>query len=119
MRIENNKVYLNIDSVEDLDNVKVSMMDDGDWEYDRCGVGEYDGKVFIVDLDDSGEEWRELLFVKESLNIDEVLNIGCECGVWKEIDWGYDEDDKYRFSWECDRDDFVKFNERVGVEIGW
>jgi hypothetical protein len=118
MKNKNNKVYLNICSVKDCNNIKVSMMDDGDWEYDRCGVGEYKGKVFMVDLDE-GEEYRELGFVKEGLNIDDVLNIGVECGIFREIDWGYDEDDKYRVCLGCDEDGFVKFKERVGVEVGW
>jgi hypothetical protein len=53
------------------------------------------------------------------MNIEDVLNIGIECGVWKEIDWGYDEFDKYRVCWDLNGDEFDKFKEKVGVEIGW
>ena len=55
MKIKGNKVYYNSDSVKDMDCVEVVMMDDSDYEYNRVGVGEYKGKVFIVDLDDSGD----------------------------------------------------------------
>ena len=115
MKIKGDKVFYNSDSVEDMDCVEVVMMDDSVYEYNRVGVGEYEGRVFIVDLDDSGEKYRELEFVKEGLNINEVLNIGVECGVWKEIDWGYDEFDKYRVCLDLDGDEFDKFKEKVGM----
>jgi hypothetical protein len=70
-------------------------------------------------LEDDGEGLKELRFVKEGMDINEVLNIGSECGVWKEIDWGFDEFDKYRVCWDLNGDEFDKFKEKVGVEIVW
>ena len=119
MKIENNKVYLDVDNSEDLDCVEWVLMDDGDYEYNRVGIGEYEGKVFVIDLEDDGEGLKELRFVKEGMDINEVLNIGIECGVWKEIDWGFDEFDKYRVCWDLNGDEFDKFKEKVGVEIVW
>ena len=112
MKEINNKSYLSVESKKDMKMVVVSLMDDGDWEYVRMGIGKVvskkkeDRKVFVVDLDDSGEVWREIMFVKEGLSINDVLKIGCEVGVLVEIDWGYDKDDKFR----------VKMDEVVG---GW
>ncbi len=113
----NNKNYLSVESEEDYEMVKVELMDDGDWEYVRVGIGEMSGKVFVVDLDDSGEMLREMRFVKEGLSVDDVLKIGCEVGVFVEIDWGYDEDDKFRVKMnddgEGDWDEFFKRVEEV------
>lgn len=115
MKEINNKFYYDADDVQDLEMVEVAMMDDSDWEYLRVGIGEMGGKVFVVDLDDSGEMLREMKFVKEGLSVDDVLKIGCEVGVFVEIDWGYDEDDKFRVSWEGEGD-WDEFNKRVGIE---
>jgi hypothetical protein len=58
------------------------LEDNGDWEYTREGIGIYEGRVFVVDLDDSGEEVRELRFVKEGMQVDEVLWLGKKAGVY-------------------------------------
>ncbi len=102
-----------MDSESDLDLVKVVLMDDGDWEYNRMGVGENEGRVFIVDLDDSGEEEREMEYVKEGLSVEDVLKIGVECGVINEIDWGYDEDDKFRVNWESGEEDWDNYRKKI------
>ena len=94
------KNKLNFD--EDIELVKVEMMDDGDWEYVRWGVGEVDGKVFMVDLEDVGEE-GEMMFVKEGLSVEDVCKIGVEVGVFVDSsEWGYDENDRYRVKWELE-----------------
>ena len=55
--------------------------------------------------------------MKEGLSVDDVLKIGCEVGVFVEIDWGYDEDDKFRVKMnddgEGDWDEFFKRVEEV------
>jgi hypothetical protein len=109
------KSSLDIDSEEDMDLVEIVMMDDGDWEYNRVGIGEYNNRIFLVDLDDSGEESREMKFVKEGMSIGEVLKIGVECGVWKEFD-GYDEYDQYRVCMDCDPDAWDNFCSRVEMD---
>jgi hypothetical protein len=92
---------------EDIELVKVEMMDDSDWEYVRWGVGEVDGKVFMVDLDD-GDEEREMMYVKEGLSVEDVCKIGVEVGVFVDSsEWGYDENDRYRVSWDVEDVSFV------------
>jgi hypothetical protein len=102
----------------DVELVKVSMMDGGHCEYVRWGVGEVDGKVFMVDLDEGGEgyEEREMMFVKEDLSVEDVCKIGVEVGVFVESGGlGYNEDDKYRFCWGKEGLSFVwdEFYSRV------
>jgi len=101
---------------EDVDLVKVELMDDSDWEYLRVGIGECEGRVFVVDLDDSGEEEREMKYVKEELSVEDVCKIGIEVGVLVDSsEWGYDENDKVRVNWELEGDEekWREFWERV------
>ena len=113
MKIIDNKNYLSVESKKDMKMLEVELMDDGDWEYLRMGVGVMNERVFVVDLDDSGEEWREMKFVREGLSVDDVLRIGCEVGVFVEIDWGYDEDDKVRVKMESGEGDWEEFYRRI------
>jgi hypothetical protein len=88
--------WLNIESEKDRKKIVIDMMDNGDWEYDRIGVGVNRGKVFFVDLDDSGEDWREVEYCNKVKSIGRLLKIGVECKVFEKIDWGYDKNDIYR-----------------------
>ena len=90
-----------------------SLMDNGDWEYDRLGIGEDEKGLFIVDVDDCGEEWRSVNRVKKGLSVEDILKIGVESGVLVKIDDGYDEDDEYRFSMDSNDDKMEKFGEKV------
>ena len=101
-----NKKYINMDCEGDVNLIKVKMMDNGDWEYDRLGIGECEGKVFIVDLDNDEEE-VEMEFVKEGLSIKDVLKEGVDLGVIVEWLKGYDENDKYRVNLDCGWDEVV------------
>ena len=56
MKNKYNCNWLDINSEKDMEKIVINMMDNGDWEYDRIGVGVNRGKVFFVDLDDSGED---------------------------------------------------------------
>ena len=108
----NNKMFLSVEEEEDMEMVEVELMDDGDWEYVRVGVGVMNGRVFVVDLDDGGEEWREMNFVKEGLSVEDVLRVGCEVGVLME--WlGYDEKDKVRVKMESGEGDWEEFYRRL------
>ena len=113
MKEMNDKMFLSVEEEEDMEMVEVELMDDGDWEYVRMGVGVMNGKTFVVDLDDSGEEWREMNFVKEGLSVEDVLRIGCEVGVLVEIDWGYDENDKVRVKMNDGEGDWEEFYRRL------
>lgn len=112
MKEVNDKMFLSVEEEEDMEMVEVGLMDDGDWEYVRVGVGVMNGRVFVVDLDDSGEEFREMNFVKEVLSVEDVLRVGCEVGVLVEID-GYDERDKVRVKMESDEGDWERFLRRL------
>jgi hypothetical protein len=110
--------WLSINSRSDMNKVKVKLMDNGDWEYDRMGIGMNKGRVFIIDLDDSGEDWREMLYCDKVKSVEEVIKIGIECGVIEKIDWGYDENDMYRYEWEFEKKDEEKFNDMIGMIKG-
>ena len=100
----------------DFDLIKVNMMDNGDWEYTRLGIGEdVDGKVFLVDTDDHGEEEVVMNFCKEGLTIKDVLKIGVACNVFEKINWGYDKNDQHRVNVDCEGDDWNKFYKLVLV----
>jgi hypothetical protein len=103
------KTGYNVDCEDDCELLKVTLMDNGDWEYDRMGLGVCEGRVFMVDLDDSGELIREMEYVKDGLSVQDVLKIGCDVGVIVQIDWGYDERDLYRVNWDCLPEDWDKF----------
>jgi len=90
----------------------VELEDNGDWEYTREGIGVYEGRVFLVDLDDSGESSRELLFVKEGLQIHQVLAIGKETGRYVQ-----DEGGSFWYNWDNDgnSESAQSFREQVGI----
>jgi hypothetical protein len=113
MKNKYNCDWLNINSEKDMEKVEISMMDNGDWEYDRIGVGMNKGKVFFVDLDDSGEDWREVEYCDKVKSVGRLLKIGVECKVFEKIDWGYDENDKFRVNMNGGNN-WDKFRELVG-----
>ena len=102
--------WLNVESGNDVDLIEVSLCDNGYWEYDRWGIGMYKGKVFIVDVDDSGEEWREMLYCDNVKSVKEVLDIGVECGVFELNDKIYYMEEDWR------DEDYKKFSKLVGVK---
>jgi len=93
-------------------HVIYELEDDGDWGYTREGIGRYEGRTFLVDLDDSGEEERELLFVKEGMQIDQVLAIGKQTRRYNQCPSG-----TFFYSWDDDGDQEVvaKFKALVGI----
>ena len=90
------KRWLNLETKRDLSLIKMSLMDNGDWEYDRLGIGKTGKDWFLVDLDDTGESKRVMNFCKEGLDLDKILDIGVKYNVFEKIDWGYDEQDTHR-----------------------
>lgn len=119
MKNKYNCEWLNVGSEKDMEKVEISMMDNGDWEYDRIGVGMNKGKVFFVDLDDCGEDWREVEYCDKVESVGRLLKIGVECKVFEKIDWGYDENDMYRVNMNGDEEEnWDKFRELVGSNGG-
>ena len=109
--------WLNIESEKDRKKIVIEMMDNGDWEYDRIGVGMNKEKVFFVDLDDSGEDWREVEYCSKVNSIGRLLKIGVGCRVFEKIDWGYSENDKFRVNINGEVN-WGKFRELVGSSGG-
>jgi hypothetical protein len=119
MKNKYNCEWLNVGSEKDMEKVEISMMDNGDWEYDRIGVGMNKGKVFFVDLDDCGEDWREVEYCDKVESVGRLLKIGVKCKVFEKIDWGYDENDMYRVNMNGDEEEnWDKFRELVGSNGG-
>jgi hypothetical protein len=119
MKNKYNCEWLNVGSEKDMEKVEISMMDNGDWEYNRIGVGMNKGKVFFVDLDDCGEDWREVEYCDKVESVGRLLKIGVECKVFEKIDWGYDENDMYRVNMNGDEEEnWDKFRELVGSNGG-
>ena len=50
------KRWLNLGSKREQSMIKMSLMDNGDWEYDRLAIGKTDTGWFLVDVDDTGED---------------------------------------------------------------
>ena len=117
MKNKYNCEWLNINSEKDMEKVEISMMDNGDWEYNRIGVGMNKGKVFFVDLDDCNEDWREVEYCDKVKSVGRLLKIGVECKVFEKIDWGYDENDMFRVNINGE-DNWDKFRELVGSNGG-
>lgn len=116
MKIEKGIEWLNVWDEDDMAFVHISMMDDGDCEYTRYGLGMKDGRVFGVCLDDIGEEWVEVEYCDNVTSVEELLKIGIECGVFVEVDYGYDDNDKYRVVMDPAEDADDKFKELVGLK---
>jgi len=98
------KRWLDLNSEHDQDLIKMSLMDNGDWEYDRLGIGKTDTGWFLVDVDDTGESKRVMNMCKEGLNLSKILKIGEKHNVFEKIDWGYDERDTHRVNCDLDQD---------------
>jgi hypothetical protein len=98
------KRWLDLNSEHDHDLIKMSLMDNGDWEYDRLGIGKTDTGWFLVDVDDTGEDKRVMNMCKEGLNLSKILKIGVKHNVFEKIDWGYDEQDTHRVNVNVDQD---------------
>ena len=81
--------------------------DNGDWEYTRLGLGEDHIGLYLVDLDDTGDQFREKLYVNDTFSAGDVINEGLALGVFEK----YDKDDiRFNIAGEIN---FEKFLERV------
>jgi len=102
---------------DDHDLIKVNMVDNGEWEYDRLGIGEdVDGKVFLVDTDDPDEEEVVMNFCKKGLTIKDVLRIGVALKVFVKKQDGYDENDQHRWNMDCKEIERTRFYKMVLVK---
>jgi len=113
MKIKYGVEWLSLNSESDRSKIEMDLMDNGDWEYNRIGIGMNKGKVFMIGTDDINESWREVEYCKNVKSIEELLKIGVECKVFEKIEDGYDEDDEYRVNVNGE-EDYEKFGEKAG-----
>jgi hypothetical protein len=104
--------WYSMNNFSDNKMLKVSLDDNGHWGYTRWGIGMNKGEVFIVDLDDSGETWREMWYCDDVCSVEEVVRIGIKCGVIKK----YDDGELY-CEWESTVEDNEKFDKMVGKRV--
>lgn len=87
-KMTNNDV-LDIHNDEQYENeVFMTLDDNGDWEYTRLGFGEDHVGLYVVDLDDSGERFREKLYVNDKFSVQDVLAEGVACGLFEKYEDG-------------------------------
>jgi hypothetical protein len=109
------KRWLNLGTKRDQSMIKMSLMDNGDWEYDRLGIGKTGKDWFLVDLDDTGESKRVMNMCKEGMNGAKILIAGVKHNVFEKIDWGYDEQDTHRVRCDDQEHDWEGFYKEVLV----
>ena len=108
MKNKYNCDWLSMNDSSDMKMVKEVLSDNGEWEYDRFGIGMNKDRVFIVDLDDSGETWREMLYCDDVCSVEEVIRIGIKCNVIEKYDG------KLYCEWESSKEDNEKFEKMIG-----
>ena len=113
MKIKYGIEWVSLNNESDGRKIEMNLMDNGDWEYDRVGIGMNKGKVFMISLDDINENWREVEYCENVRSIEELLKIGVECRVFEKIENGYGEEDEYRVNMNGDEDS-ERFEERAG-----
>ena len=105
--------YIQLSSAADCKLLKLALMDNGDWEYVRMGIGKTGRSYFLVDLDDSGEDKRVMNFCKEGLTMKMILGYGVRCNVLEKIEHGYDEGDTHRTNCDATEDEWNEFYKNV------
>ena len=105
-----NKAYLDVSNEEQFENEIFQMFDDnGDWEYTRIGMGEDHIGLYLVDLEDSGENLREKIYVNDRFSAHDVIMEGLAMNVFEK----YDKDDiRYNINGETETS-WEKFLKRV------
>lgn len=73
---------------DQYNEVFLTLEDNGDWEYTRLGFGEDHVGLYLVDLDDSGEQFRDKLYINELFSVQDVLAEGVDCGVFEKYEDG-------------------------------
>lgn len=107
---KHNRDWLSVEDKADFKKIEVVLADNGDWEYDRVGIGMHNGKVFMVDLDDTGETWREMVYCENVKSVQEVLDIGVKHNVYI-----VENEDEYCVNWDMDGEDTSEFKKEIGL----
>ena len=116
MKKKNNCDWICLESESDM--IDIEMMDNGYWEYVRLGIGVNDGKVFMVDLDDIGEDYRRLEYCDKVGSVEELIDKGIKKGVFVDFRGkGYDKNDDVRWNMEGGEDRWREFLGEVSSEV--
>lgn len=110
MKTVNHTYTMHMNNISDY---LVYVLDDnGDWGYSREGIGIFEGRVFVVDLNDTGEEVRRINFVEESMQVHDVLAAGKSTGRYIQCPAG-----TFYYNWDADGDVQIDnaFNMLVGI----
>jgi hypothetical protein len=94
---------LDLENEEQYSNEIFQTFDDnGHWGYTRLGFGQDHIGLYLVDLDDCGDQYREKLYVKETLSSHDVINKGIAMKVFEkdEDEIWYDMNNETSTSWE-------------------
>lgn len=76
---------LDLENDEQYQNEIFQTFDDnGGWGYTRLGLGEDRIGLYLVDLDDSGEQFREKLYVNDRFSAHDVIMEGLALNVFSE-----------------------------------
>lgn len=81
----------------------VTLLDNGGDEYPRMGIGKDSTGVFVVDMDDTGDPIRVKTYVKPSLNVMDVVDIGIKAEVfqaWASDDIRFRVDEDLQSEWD-------------------
>ena len=79
---------LDLYNEEQYKEIFMTLVDNGDWEYTRLGFGEDHVGLYMVDLDDSGEPFRDKIYINEKFSVSDVLAEGVDCGVFEKYEAG-------------------------------
>ena len=74
--------FLDITNKDQCEEVFMTLTDDGDWEYVRAGFGEDHLGLYFVDLDDSGEVFRNKVRINDSLSMADVIAEGLSRNIF-------------------------------------
>lgn len=110
MKTANHSYTMGLEAI--YNHLIYKLEDDSDWGYLREGIGIFEGRVFLVDLDDSGEEVRKLHFVEEGMQVHDVLAAGKKSGRYTQCPSG-----TFYYNWELDGSEEVDaaFKLLVGI----
>ena len=84
----------------DMELVRYTLMDNGDYEYTRLGIGEVNDKTFITDLENDMDEGNTV-WAKPGMSVEDVIKAGLKTGIFvvNPPEYRYTEDDIYRYNW--------------------
>jgi hypothetical protein len=101
----------------DGDLIEYVLMDNGDYEYNRFGVGSYEGETFITDLELDNDEGN-IIWCKPGMSVQDVMDAGVSTGLFELTpeDMKYNDEDVYRYDIEDEGESFDKFVSLVSAD---